>query len=43
LMRPFAMRMAMALRAREHVMRRRSVRMEMEIILYLGTSARSLS
>merc|ERR1712070_255853 len=38
-----AMRMAIALRASEHVMRRRSVRMDTVIILYLGTSDMSLS
>ena len=40
---PLAMRMAMPLRASEQVMRRRSVRMLTEIILYLGTSAIILS
>lgn len=40
---PFAKRMAIPLRAREQVMRRRSQRMDTVIILYFGTSARSLS
>jgi len=43
LIKPFANKMAMPLRAREHVTRRRSHKMEMVIILYFGTSARSLS
>ena len=37
------MRIWIAFLAREHVMRRRSQRIEMVIILYFGTSARSLS
>ena len=40
---PFAKRMAIPLRAREQVMRRRSQRMDTVIILYFGTSAISLS